>query len=179
MPRTAGTRAAAVIRHGSGRTSLGRAFAALSAQGLCFLRLLESEADERSALADLRELFPEAALTDDPAAIEHLLEEVDDYFAGRRADLSVPLDLRGTAFQKRVWRVMRRVPRGRTWSYSELARRAGNAKAVRAAASACAKNPIAVVVPCHRIVRNDGSLGGYGGGGPGLKKALLDREIEG
>ena len=89
---------------------------------------------------------------------------------------SVPLDLRGTPFQQRVWQALQKVRRGQTATYSELAERAGVPRAVRAVASACARNPVCLFVPCHRIVRRDGGLGGFGGGGVERKRALLALE---
>lgn len=101
--------------------------------------------------------------------------EIDEYFAGRRSRFDVKLAPQGTAFQKRVWRAIAAVPAGRTISYAELARRAGSPAAVRAAGAATGRNPISIVVPCHRIVGSDGSLTGYAGG-LDRKRALLALE---
>jgi len=98
----------------------------------------------------------------------HLLEEAEDqvreYLSGHRADFDLPLEMQGTAFQKRVWAELRKIPRGRTWSYQEVARRIGKPGASRAVGGANGKNPICVIVPCHRVVREGGELGGYTGG---------------
>lgn len=103
--------------------------------------------------------------------------ELDEYFAGRRARFDLKLAPRGTAFQKRVWRAIAAVPVGRTISYAELARRVGSPSAVRAAGAATGRNPLSIVVPCHRIVGSDGSLTGYAGGLE-RKVALLALERE-
>jgi methylated-DNA-[protein]-cysteine S-methyltransferase len=104
--------------------------------------------------------------------------ELDEYFAGRRRRFEVKLAPRGTAFQKRVWRAIAAVPSGRTISYAELARRAGSPAAVRAAGAATGRNPLSIVVPCHRILGSDGSLTGYAGG-LDRKRALLALERDG
>jgi O-6-methylguanine DNA methyltransferase len=91
--------------------------------------------------------------------------------------LDLPLDVRGTAFQQRVWQALRRIPAGKTATYSQIARRIGAPKAVRAVAQACAANPLAVAIPCHRVVRNDGALAGYRWG-VARKRALLEREAK-
>ena len=90
--------------------------------------------------------------------------ELEEYFAGRRRDFSVPLDLDGTAFQKKVWRALSEIPYGEVRSYGHIARRVGNPKASRAVGTANGANPVAIIVPCHRVIAGDGSLGGYGGG---------------
>jgi AraC family transcriptional regulator, regulatory protein of adaptative response / methylated-DNA-[protein]-cysteine methyltransferase len=150
-------------------------FVALSDRGLCALKMVGNRAGEREVLAELRRQFPGAELVRDARAVAPVLRQVNELIAGRRSNLDVPLDLHGTAFQQRVWRALCQVPRGQTWSYSELARRAGSPRAVRAAASACARNPVAILVPCHRIVREDGGLGGYRWGLE-RKRELLRRE---
>jgi O-6-methylguanine DNA methyltransferase len=128
-----------------------------------------------AAVAKLRQNFAAAALVEDQPAVQPLLRQVCEFLEGRREAKDIALDLLGTPFQKHVWKTMLRVPRGTTWSYSELARRAGRPKAVRAVASACARNLVGLIVPCHRIVRLDGTLGGYGGG-EACKRALLRLE---
>lgn len=165
-----------LIRYGSGSTSVCRLLVAVSERGVCGLHFLDG--GEPRALAELRRQFPKAELVKDQPAADGVLKQVEQMIAGRREKLDLPLDMHGTPFQLRCWREMQRVPRGKTWSYSDLARRAGNPKAVRAAASACAKNPVAIVVPCHRILRRGGALGGYGGGLE-RKQALLYREANG
>jgi AraC family transcriptional regulator, regulatory protein of adaptative response / methylated-DNA-[protein]-cysteine methyltransferase len=97
------------------------------------------------------------------------------HLAGKLPHLDLPLDVRATAFQRRVWQELQRIPSGQTASYQDIAKRIGNPRAVRAVANACASNPVALVVPCHRVVRTDGDSGGYRWG-PKRKQALLARE---
>ncbi len=99
------------------------------------------------------------------------------YLDGREPDLNLPVDIRATAFQRRVWQELQRIPFGKTRSYGDVARRIGKPKATRAVAQACSKNPVALVIPCHRVVREDGELGGYRWGVE-RKQALLERERE-
>ena len=111
-----------------------------------------------------------------PQRLDGVIRQLDDYFAGRRRDFELPLDLRlAHGFRRTVLDELRAVGYGTTVSYTELATAAGRPRAVRAAGSACATNPIPIVIPCHRVLRSDGSLGGYGGGLP-AKRALLDLE---
>ena len=110
-----------------------------------------------------------------PAALREAKRQLGEYFDGKRQDFDLPLGDAGTDFQQRVWAELRRIPFGKTISYGELAARIGQPKASRAVGMANGRNPLPVVVPCHRVVSHDGSLGGYGGGLP-LKKALLDLE---
>jgi AraC family transcriptional regulator of adaptative response/methylated-DNA-[protein]-cysteine methyltransferase len=111
----------------------------------------------------------------DPAAVAHYARAVLDYLAGRPAGLDLPLDVRATAFQQRVWAALRAIPYGETRSYRDLAAMVGAPRAVRAVARACASNPVALVVPCHRILRASGDLGGYRWGVE-RKRALLAGE---
>jgi methylated-DNA-[protein]-cysteine S-methyltransferase len=107
--------------------------------------------------------------------IERVQSELEEYFAGKRRAFTVPINLQGTAFQKRAWEALRRIPFGATISYGEQARALGAAAAVRATGTANGRNPIAIIVPCHRVVRSDGTLGGYAGG-MDLKASLLELE---
>jgi AraC family transcriptional regulator of adaptative response/methylated-DNA-[protein]-cysteine methyltransferase len=164
-----------VIRYGSGPTAVGPVFVARTERGVCMLRLV---AGRERPLDELRRHFPRAELVQDQEAVKQALRKVDEFLAGKRAEGSIPLDLHGTPFQRRVWKVMQQVPRGQTCSYRELARRAGKPRAVRAVANACASNPVALLVPCHRIVRSDGGLGGYYWGLKKKKQLLrLDRAL--
>ncbi len=111
-----------------------------------------------------------------PARLDRARRELEDYFEGRLRDFDLPLDWRlSRDFRRRVLRAIDRIPYGQTRTYTEVATRAGNARAVRAAGSACGSNPIPIVVPCHRVLRTGGALGGYGGGLP-MKRALLELE---
>ena len=155
-------------------TVLGRALVAATERGICAIEL----GDEDAALEQrLREEFPQAQLERVEAGRDDFLaprlQAVAERLAGREAE--VPVDLLGTGFQQRVWDALMKVPEGETVSYAGLARQLGAPRAARAVASACAHNRIAVVVPCHRVIRGDGSLGGYRWGLP-RKQHLLARE---
>ncbi len=163
-----------IIRYAVGRTPIGKVFLALSERGLCTLKLIGRRQVEE-ALDEVRRLFPRAELREAPRALQPILRQVNLLLDGKKTGGKLTLDMRGTPFQQRVWRALREIPSGTTCSYSELAARVGNLRAVRAVASACARNPVAILVPCHRVVRSDGSLGGYSGG-LSFKKELLRRE---
>ena len=110
-----------------------------------------------------------------PARVAPVIAELKEYFAGKRRRFSMPLDLRGTDFQLRCWRALLEIPYGETITYAELARRVGSPRGFRAVGMANHDNPVAIVVPCHRVLASDGSLGGYGGGLE-IKRALLELE---
>ena len=160
------------IRFAAARTDLGWVLVAGTVRGLCSIRL----GDSREALIDaLKARFDKAEHREgDPESVRWLRGVTESIVSPRRG-LSLPLDIRGTAFQQKVWRELRRIPVGRTASYGEIARRIGMPGAARAVARACASNPLPLAVPCHRVVRSDGELGGYGGGVE-RKRALLERE---
>jgi AraC family transcriptional regulator, regulatory protein of adaptative response / methylated-DNA-[protein]-cysteine methyltransferase len=151
------------------RCSYGRVLVAFTERGVCDVAFGDSEAE---LSARLRERFPLASLVrrDAPAWVDEVVKLVE-----QPEPSSIPLDIRGTAFQERVWQELRRIPVGETRSYAELARAVGEPKAVRAVAQACAANHVAVLIPCHRVVRSDGALSGYRWG-PKRKAALLSRE---
>ncbi len=155
-------------------TVLGSALVAATERGICAIEL----GDDAALLErNLHQEFPHAAIERVDAGSDDFLaprlRAVAERLSGRNSE--VPVDLMGTAFQKRVWDALMKIPAGQTRSYAELAGALGSPKAARAVAGACASNRIAVVVPCHRIVRGDGSLGGYRWGLP-LKQTLLERE---
>lgn len=155
-------------------TALGTALVATTARGICMIELGE----DPHALEDkLHQEFPRARLQRVDAGRDEFLaprvRAVAQRLAGKAGD--VPVDLIGTAFQKKVWDALMKIPRGQTRSYAELAAALGEPDAARAVASACARNKVAIVVPCHRVIRGDGSPGGYRWGLP-LKQRLLDRE---
>lgn len=162
------------LRWSTVETALGTALVAASARGIC---MVELGASERTLEAKLRAEFPNAELQRVDAGRDAFLaprvRAVADALAGKKAKVEV--DLLGTAFQKKVWDALMRIPPGETRSYAEVAAQLGAPKAARAVASACAHNRIAVLVPCHRVVRGDGSAGGYRWGLP-LKRRLLQRE---
>jgi AraC family transcriptional regulator of adaptative response/methylated-DNA-[protein]-cysteine methyltransferase len=160
------------IRFAIGQCSLGAILVAQSAQGVCAILL----GDDADALArDLQDRFPKAHLVGGDAAFEQLVAKVVGLVEAPALGLDLPLDVRGTAFQRRVWQALREIPAGRTLSYSEVAERIGSPKSVRAVAQACAANTLAVAIPCHRVVRNDGALSGYRWGVE-RKRTLLERE---
>jgi AraC family transcriptional regulator of adaptative response/methylated-DNA-[protein]-cysteine methyltransferase len=162
----------AKIRFAVGECSLGSILVAQSERGLCAI-LLGDDAD--ALVRDLQDRFPRAELVGGDAKFERLVARVVGFVEAPGNGLDLPLDVRGTAFQQRVWQVLRNVPAGETTSYTELARRIGAPKSVRAVAQACAANPLAVAIPCHRVVRRDGGLSGYRWG-IDRKRALLARE---
>jgi AraC family transcriptional regulator of adaptative response/methylated-DNA-[protein]-cysteine methyltransferase len=148
---------------------LGRVLVAATARGLCAVKL--GEGAERL----LAEEFSEAELVRDPRALPAIRRRILEFLAGDASLAKIPLDIRGTVFQRKVWEALRRIPAGETRSYREIARAIGAPRAVRAVGSACAANPVALVIPCHRALRSDGSLGGYAWG-LGRKQKLLEIE---
>ena len=155
----------------------GVALVAATARGLCSVRLGH---ETESLASDLRAEFPHAALAREDAALSGVASIVSDLANGRRrpeAD-TLPLDVHATAFRRRVWEALRRIPFGETRSYGEIAAAVGAPGAARAVGTACAQNPIPVVVPCHRVVGSDGSLHGYAYG-LARKRQLLDAEASG
>lgn len=162
------------IRFAIGECSLGAILVAQSARGVCAILL----GDDPDALArELQDRFPKARLIGGDRDYERLVAQVVGFIEAPAIGLDLPLDVRGTAFQQRVWRALREIPAGSTASYGEIARRIGAPTAARAVAQACASNLLAVAIPCHRVVRNDGGLSGYRWGVP-RKRALLDREAK-
>jgi AraC family transcriptional regulator of adaptative response/methylated-DNA-[protein]-cysteine methyltransferase len=160
------------IRFAIGQSSLGLALVAESARGICAVLL----GDDRDALRrDLQERFPGATLIDGDEKLSALAAGVIDPVESPARGLDLPLDLRGTEFQQTVWRALCQIPAGSTATYTEIASRIGRPTAARAVAQACAANALAVVVPCHRVVRSDGRLSGYRWGME-RKRALLERE---
>ena len=160
------------IRFAVGECSLGSILVATSAKGVCAI-FLGDDPDELTR--DLQDRFPRANLIGGDAAFEELVAKIVGFIEAPAVGLELPLDVRGTAFQQRVWQALRKIPAGSTASYSDIARRIGAPKSVRAVAQACAANPIALAIPCHRVVRNDGALSGYRWGVE-RKRALLARE---
>jgi AraC family transcriptional regulator of adaptative response/methylated-DNA-[protein]-cysteine methyltransferase len=160
------------IRFAIGECSLGAILVARSERGVCAILL----GDDPDALArELQDRFPRARLIGGDADFEKLVAKVVGFVEAPGLGLDLPLDVRGTAFQQRVWRALRKIPAGKTASYAEIARRIGAPTSVRAVAQACAANTIAVAIPCHRVVRNDGALSGYRWGVE-RKSTLLQRE---
>lgn len=165
---------AAEIHYATGECSLGCCLVAISERGICAVLL----GDDESALIDeLQRSFPAARCLLADTAFSQQIAEVIASLSQRVTSLSLPLDIRGTAFQQQVWQALRAIPVGETRSYQQVAESIGNSKAVRAVASACAANRLAILVPCHRVVRGDGALSGYRWG-VARKAALLQREKE-
>jgi len=148
---------------------------AQSARGLCAIWL----GDDADALVrELQDTFPRAELRGGEPGFERLVAEVVGFVEQPALGLNLPLDIRGTAFQERVWRALRDIPPGQTLSYSEVAARVGTPRGARAVALACAANTLAVAIPCHRVVRQNGDVSGYRWG-VARKQALLAGEADG
>jgi AraC family transcriptional regulator of adaptative response/methylated-DNA-[protein]-cysteine methyltransferase len=164
--------AGAEIRFAIGQCSLGAILTAQSEKGVCAILLGD---DPDALLRDLQDRFPTARLIGGDADYEQWMAKVVGLIEAPALGLDLPLDVRGTAFQQRVWRALQAIPVGATASYLDIARQIGAPKAVRAVAQACAANSLAVAIPCHRVVRQDGGLSGYRWGVE-RKRALLQRE---
>jgi len=165
-----------IFRYATAQTAIGPILAVATDKGLCALRLLEGTA-VKNLMREIAREHPPADWVEDGSALRPYMSKISQVVEGHLDASKIPLDLYGTPFQKKVWSTLLRVPWGKTLSYQELARKVGKPRAVRAVANACARNPIAFVVPCHRILRSDGSLGGYYWG-PSRKQQLLRRERE-
>jgi AraC family transcriptional regulator of adaptative response/methylated-DNA-[protein]-cysteine methyltransferase len=163
---------ATTIRYTVADCPLGRILLAGTERGVCALYLGASDAPLE---AELKQEFPAADVERDDQELEAWVCIISNHLNGKQPHLDLPLDVRATAFQWRVWQELRRIPYGCTRSYSDIARAIGQPSAVRAVARACATNPVSVVIPCHRVLREDGSLGGYRWGLE-RKQSLLDRE---
>lgn len=162
------------IRFAVGECGLGSILVAQSGRGVCAI-LLGDDPDQLAR--DLQDRFPHARLLGGDAEFEQLVARVIGFVEAPGIGLELPLDVRGTAFQQRVWQVLRTIPAGQTISYTELAKRIGAPRAARAVAQACGANALAVAIPCHRVVRNDGGLSGYRWGVE-RKRALLATEAQ-
>jgi AraC family transcriptional regulator of adaptative response/methylated-DNA-[protein]-cysteine methyltransferase len=164
--------AGATIRYAIIPTHLGRLLVGATDRGVCAVSLGDSEAGQVEAL---RDEYRAAHLVREDGALAPAVRAILAYLDGSRPRIDLPLDIRATAFQGRVWDALRTIPYGDTRSYSDVARAIGQPAAVRAVARACAANPVSLVIPCHRVIRNDGDLGGYRWGAD-RKRALLERE---
>jgi AraC family transcriptional regulator of adaptative response/methylated-DNA-[protein]-cysteine methyltransferase len=162
------------VRYASAPTPLGYVLVAATEKGICKIGF----GDDKAMLADdLRGEFANADLLEDTEHLAPFIAQIDAYLRGTRQDFDLPLDIAATAFRQRVWDALRRIPYGETRSYSEIAETVGSPRAVRAVASACATNPVALAIPCHRVVAKGGALAGYRWGLP-RKAALLDNEAQ-
>lgn len=160
------------IRFAVGECSLGSILVAASEKGVCAISL---GSDPNKLVRELQDRFPQAQFVGKDKDFERVVAQVVGFVEEPKVGLDLPLDVRGTAFQQRVWKALREIPAGTTKSYAEVAERIGLRKSVRAVASACARNTIAVAIPCHRVVRSDGNLSGYRWGIE-RKRSLLNRE---
>jgi AraC family transcriptional regulator, regulatory protein of adaptative response / methylated-DNA-[protein]-cysteine methyltransferase len=163
-----------LIRFAVGECSLGAILVAASDRGICAILMGD---DPERLTRDLQDRFPRAELIGGEAGFEQWVARVVGFVEMPKLGLDLPLDVRGTAFQQRVWQALRAIPAGTTASYGEIARHIGTPRAVRAVAAACAANALAVAIPCHRVVRHDGGLAGYRWGVE-RKRALLEREAQ-
>ncbi len=162
------------IRFAVGQCSLGAILVARSDRGLCAILI----GDDPDLLArDLQDRFPQASLVGGEPGFERWVAQVVGFVEAPRLGLDLPLDIRGTAFQQRVWQALHAIPPGQTASYAEIAARIGAPQSARAVAQACGANPLAVAIPCHRVVRRDGTLSGYRWGVE-CKRTLLAREAQ-
>ncbi len=163
-----------VVRFAVGQCSLGAILVAATNRGVCAVTLGD---DPDALVRDLQDRFPRATLVGGDAEFERTVAHVVGLVEDPKGRHDIPLDVRGTAFQERVWRALREIPAGTTSSYTDIAIRIGRPSAVRAVARACGANPVAVAIPCHRVVRTDGGISGYRWGVE-RKRALLARERE-
>ena len=161
-----------IIRTAFADCQFGRLLVGTTDKGVCFIGFAEPD---DALMGDLRQRFPKARVVTDDAALAASVDAVLAFLREPRRALDLPLDLRGTAFQQRVWRTLCQIPAGETRTYAQLAAMVGNPKAIRAVARGCATNPVSLAVPCHRVVGSDGGLTGYRWGVP-RKRALLEGE---
>ncbi len=160
------------IGYSIAKSALGRILVAATGRGISAVYLGDSDA---KLLSELHQEYPKAAITPAADTFERWVKEIVQRVEGKPPRVELPLDLQATAFQRRVWQELQRIPRGATRTYSQVARALGNPKAVRAVARACATNPVSIVVPCHRVIREDGKLAGYRWG-LSRKQQLLAQE---
>ncbi len=160
------------IRFATAKCPVGRVLLAATAKGICWLSFGDTDTELEAAL---RAEFPKATVARGRADLKPWMDELARHFAGEQPHLDLPLDVRATAFQRRVWDALLAIPYGETRSYKQVAEAIGAPTAVRAVARACATNPVAVIVPCHRVIGSNGALTGYAGG-LHRKKNLLEGE---
>jgi len=153
-------------------TSLGKVLVAATARGVSAVYLGE---DEKSLVRELREEYPNADIVSSTSGDASWLKEIVRRVEGNAPSVDLPLDVQATAFQRRVWQELQKIPRGTTRTYTQVAKSLGKPRSIRAVARACATNPVSIVVPCHRVIRTDGSLAGYRWG-LSRKQKLLERE---
>jgi AraC family transcriptional regulator of adaptative response/methylated-DNA-[protein]-cysteine methyltransferase len=158
------------ISYSVAESSLGRLLVAGTERGISAVYLGDTPAKLEAAL---RKEYPSAQIHRNPAAVSRWVRQLVNHLAGRREALEMPLDVQATAFQRRVWEALRKIPYGETRSYGDIARAVGRPQGFRAVGMANNRNPVAIVVPCHRVIASDGTLCGYGGG-LDVKRKLLE-----
>jgi AraC family transcriptional regulator of adaptative response/methylated-DNA-[protein]-cysteine methyltransferase len=166
-----------LIRYGFGRTSITALLAALSDKGVVAVMIREHPDDE-AFVAALRARFPHAELRRDSAGTREVVEEVVGFVESVRSDIALTLDIRGTAFQRRVWAAVLKIPFGQTRTFAEIARQVASPRAVRAIGNACAQNPLEFAIPCHRVLRSDGCYSGGSSWGNWRQLTVVQREAE-
>jgi AraC family transcriptional regulator of adaptative response/methylated-DNA-[protein]-cysteine methyltransferase len=154
-------------------SAAGHILVAGTDRGVCAVYLGHADSE---LLARLKREYPQAHIAQESRKVSAWVRQIVRHVAGRSPELKLPLDIQGTVFQRKVWDALLQIPYGETRTYTDIARQLGQAQARRAVARACATNPVSLVIPCHRVIRSDGGLGGYGGGGVTRKQALLDVE---
>jgi AraC family transcriptional regulator of adaptative response/methylated-DNA-[protein]-cysteine methyltransferase len=160
------------IGYTTANSSLGKVLVAATERGVSAVYLGDADS---ALITELRKEYPRAEVAPAPDSYQKWVREIVQRTEGKEPRMELPLDLQATAFQRRVWQELQRIPRGRTRTYSQVARSLGRPKAVRAVARACATNPVSIVVPCHRVIREDGALAGYRWG-LSRKEQLLKKE---
>lgn len=160
------------IGYSIAKSALGKVLVAATDRGVSAVYLGDTDA---KLVAELREEYPRAEIAPATDTFERWVKEIVQRVEGKPPRMELPLDLQATAFQRRVWQELQQIPRGSTRTYSQVAKAMGNPRAVRAVARACATNPVSIVVPCHRVIREDGNLAGYRWG-LSRKQQLLAQE---
>ena len=164
-----------LIRYGVGQTSIAAFLLALSDKGVVAI-LIQEHPDDEKLVAALQARFPLAELRHDDAGTREMVESVVNFVEHPRENLALPLDIRGTDFQRRVWHAVNKIPFGRTTTFLEIARAIGAPKAVRAVGNACSQNPLEFAIPCHRVLRSDGSYSGGSEWGDRRQATIVQRE---
>jgi AraC family transcriptional regulator of adaptative response/methylated-DNA-[protein]-cysteine methyltransferase len=177
-PGNAGTARATVevIRYGFGQTSVGTILVAVNNSGIVAIAIREHP-EENALIATLRARFPCNKLRHDPTETRAAVAEVVNFVEGPRGNIALPLDIRGTEFQRRVWAAVMGVPFAKTTTFAEIARKVGSPRAVRAVGNACSQNPLEFAIPCHRVLRSDGSYSGGSEWGDRRQSTIVRREM--
>jgi AraC family transcriptional regulator of adaptative response/methylated-DNA-[protein]-cysteine methyltransferase len=173
--RKASRPARELIRYGLGQTSIAAILVAMSVKGVVAIAMREHP-DEEALIEALRARFPRAELHHDSAGARAMVDAVVGFVEHPRENLTLPLDVRGTDFQRRVWGAVRKIPFGRTTTFAQIALEIGAPKAVRAIGNACSQNPLEFAIPCHRVLRSDGSYSGGSEWGDRRQATIVRRE---